>query len=447
MILLKTEDKGTYEDILADHLLEYIDDERLFQLKIQSIYRIIQRYEENRKLIEKNDEENDKIKPNRIDLIENDERDIFFGFLFKSLDKYGKEASILFSIADFGNEGKKYLSLLTRDYSKIFDFHFIDEKIIDTIYKEENEILSRKISEEEIIKKQEEKIQSLEQTITELKNELNEMKNDQIQSNLRMTNEIQSNQQKQEKTLSQVQEQMKLMQDEISNIKKSYENELLEQKNHSDNETDQLKMTVKKLTEEINEIKKSAEQKIDENKLNEMKQFLENKQGQIHDELTNIVYPIAFAYSKFKQPTFNCLDGQKQISFINSLMKTINNEFIIKISELLTYLSSEVSKANKQNMNSNYIFIISDNEKQNDYVNKVGISSFVTEILYENNSLESSEISKFIDHFAEFYIEIQYPSSNYEYIYKEVIKMKQKYHSKLKIAIFITGINETDDKF
>lgn len=96
----------------------------------------------------------------------------------------------MFSIADFGNEGKKYLSLLTRDYSKIFDFHFIDEKIIDTIYKEENEILSRKISEEEIIKKQEEKIQSLEQTITELKNELNEMKNDQIQSNLRMTNEI-----------------------------------------------------------------------------------------------------------------------------------------------------------------------------------------------------------------------------------------------------------------
>lgn len=165
-------------------------------------------------------------------------------FLFKCLDKYGKEASILFSIADFGNEGKKYLSLLTRDYSKIFDFHFIDEKIIDSIYKEENEILSRKISEEEIIKKQEEKIQSLEQTITELKNELNEMKNDQIQSNLKMTNEIQSNQQRQEKTLSQVQEQMKLMQDEISNIKKSHENELLEQKNHSDNEIDQLKMTV-----------------------------------------------------------------------------------------------------------------------------------------------------------------------------------------------------------
>lgn len=36
-----TEDKGIYEDILSNNLLHYIEDERLFMLKITSIYLFI----------------------------------------------------------------------------------------------------------------------------------------------------------------------------------------------------------------------------------------------------------------------------------------------------------------------------------------------------------------------------------------------------------------------
>lgn len=50
--------------------------------------------------------------------------------MFKCLDKYGKEASILFSNLNFENQRIDIYSKLVNKYSNVFDFNFIDPKFL-----------------------------------------------------------------------------------------------------------------------------------------------------------------------------------------------------------------------------------------------------------------------------------------------------------------------------
>lgn len=232
-----TEDKKIYEDILSDNILQHIEDDRLFQLKLPSIYRILMRYEDNHK---KNENKG--------------ERDKIFEFLFKCLDKYGRKASVLFSIVDFGHDKMKHLKKLSRDYSKIFDFHFIEKDIVEEIYDEENKIMIKKISDEEKLIKQEKLIHSLEQIIYELKNELSEVKSIQSQLNSKMINEIESNQQKQEIIINQLREENQTNRNRISELE--LKNSTLQQQINS------------KCQEEIQKLKEITDKH--ESKLNEL---------------------------------------------------------------------------------------------------------------------------------------------------------------------------------
>lgn len=81
-----------YEEIMSDNLLEHIEDQKLLKLEFVTIYRIIIKYEEKRNLTERSSEDN------------KEERGKISTFLFKCLDKFGKDASILFSSVDFGSE-------------------------------------------------------------------------------------------------------------------------------------------------------------------------------------------------------------------------------------------------------------------------------------------------------------------------------------------------------
>lgn len=103
------------EDIIAGKFDEYIDDDRLLTLNIRNLHRIIQKYSkksENRK---------------------------FFDFLFRCLDKYGHEASILFGEIDFGNSRSEYITRLLNDYSTVFDFTLIYSLLVKTLHEKQNE--------------------------------------------------------------------------------------------------------------------------------------------------------------------------------------------------------------------------------------------------------------------------------------------------------------------
>lgn len=159
----------------------------------------------------------------------------------------------------------------------------------------------------------------------------------------------------------------------------------------------------------------------------------------------------SFFESEIDMDVFNQIDGETQFHILNDIKSSKCNENAIKISNLLSFLSDEYRKSNKQNKNINFVFIPQksrpENIKKIKNNLKIGISSNMTEILFENQSFNSKEFKNHINDFSEFFIEICYPSNNFDNIYQNVLNIKRIHENKLKIGIFITGIEKTDQQF
>lgn len=401
-----TKDKETYEDIMSDNLLEHIEDQKLLKLNLVSIYRIIIKYEEKRNLT-KSSSEDDK-----------EERGKIFTFLFKCLDKFGKDASILFSSVDFGSEKREILNKLLKEYSKSFDFHFIDTQMVQILYERENENLQKKFS-------QDEKIHELEETVIQLKNELNEVRTANIQLQSELAKSIQSNKSQQEEEMAKIREEMNTLRNELNQ-------ELAKQKQTVEGE---LISSVNKTNDEV---KNLVDSKVDLQKFNEFKDSIENDK-KMQDEINKVKKAILMRI--VSNDFFNKIDGEQQISFI----KFINfNDDSNKVLNLLQFLAKEKENSSKSNEVFSYVFLPDVND--NECLKCIGVRSEMSDILFTNNKLESAEFTSQFDHFAEFYIEIQYQSSNYNAMYEKLIRMKGSYRS-LKIAVFIRGVSDVRQNF
>ena len=113
-----------YENTISEHFQEYIDDDRLFNLNIPTLYRIFKKYQEAEKSKNQKQQQTDKI----------------FTFLFKCLDKYGKSASVLFDGFEFDKIRPDFMNLLMTKYSQVLDFHYMNSNILKLLYKNENEL-------------------------------------------------------------------------------------------------------------------------------------------------------------------------------------------------------------------------------------------------------------------------------------------------------------------
>ncbi|KAK8847860.1 hypothetical protein M9Y10_018896 [Tritrichomonas musculus] len=406
-----TKDKETYEDIMSDNLLEHIEDQKLLKLNLVSIYRIIIKYEEKRNLT-KSSSEDDK-----------EERDKIFTFLFKCLDKFGKDASILFSSVDFDSEKREILNKLLKEYSKSFDFHFIDTQMIQILYERENENLQKKFS-------QDEKIHELEETVIQLKNELNEVRTANIQLQSELAKSIQSNKSQQDEEMAKIREEMNTLRNELNQ-------ELAKQKQTVEGEL------ISFINKTNDEVKNLVDSKVDLQKFNELKNSIE-KDKKMQDEINNVQKMVLISNSPnngINNDFFNKIDGEQQISFI----EFINfNDDSSKVLNLLQFLAKEKKNSSKSNEVFSYVFLPDVND--NGCLKCIGVRSEMSDILFTNNKLESAEFTSQFDHFAEFYIEIQYQSSNYNAMYEKLIRMKGSYRS-LKIAVFIKGVSDVGQNF
>lgn len=123
------------EDIVRQCFFEYIKEDEFYDIPIEFIYRVI-----NEKDFE----------------IKNEEEEIYTEFLFKCLDKYQKEASILFLNVRLKNKETRHklFKRLIKEYSSIIDFHLINPKfLIETIldaFEENSQLkaLNRQLNEE-----------------------------------------------------------------------------------------------------------------------------------------------------------------------------------------------------------------------------------------------------------------------------------------------------------
>lgn len=103
-------------------LIEYIKNEKLILLPFLVIYRIVTKYQQKS---------------------QNEYPSKIIEFLFKCLDFYGQEASILFDNFDFGKLNETVINRLLTEYSEKLDFHFINSSYLKTVYKLASDLIQR----------------------------------------------------------------------------------------------------------------------------------------------------------------------------------------------------------------------------------------------------------------------------------------------------------------
>lgn len=125
---------------------------------------------------------------------------------------------------------------------------------------------------------------------------------------------------------------------------------------------------------------------------------------------------------------FNTLPLKSQQYIISELLlhssAAKTNDFLPKINNLMIYLL-QFKKSEK----SKFIRITIDDEKCLLELNEncqIQLLDEMTEILFRNKSLDSSDFINIMKEFKEFSIEIKYPSKTFQIIYDSVLNFKKK---------------------
>lgn len=205
------------EEIISDKFLDYIDDRRLLTLKIPILNRILTKFLYVRKSQLKEDE-NDKV----------------MIFLFKCLDCFGRDASILFSNINFENERSKYLNHLMTNYAHKFDFHFINLTFMKTMFQIQSDLLLKeeqsRLHHEEWMREIEKKMKKIElvndQKLNEQKKifdgEINKLKKENDDMKLQIQNLVEQKQKSNE--------EIEKLRRELNNTKSELVNKIKEER-------------------------------------------------------------------------------------------------------------------------------------------------------------------------------------------------------------------------
>lgn len=102
----------------SNNLLDYINDDLFLFVPIPFVYRIFEQY----------------IRSNSNSMISDH---LIIELFFKFLDRYGRKASILFSLVSFKNDELFYLNRLISNYADVFDFNFINVNFLKELIQNE----------------------------------------------------------------------------------------------------------------------------------------------------------------------------------------------------------------------------------------------------------------------------------------------------------------------
>lgn len=143
------------EAFISNNFERYIEDDEILQLPVSAIYRIFEKYKTNTL---------NKINTKKI-----------IKFLFKCLDHYGKDASILFNEVDFEEENIEVVNRLLTKYSYEFDFNMINSTMAKTTMKLSSELTKQKEEHLKIFSE-------MERTISNERTEINKLREEEEQA-------------------------------------------------------------------------------------------------------------------------------------------------------------------------------------------------------------------------------------------------------------------------
>ena len=156
------------EEIISANLLKFIDDERLLSLPIPVLYRILNGRQLN--INELNETEQTQV----------------IEFIFKCLDKNGREASVLFTIIDFERAPIDIMHRLLYQYSDVFDFNLTSKPLYRTALELLSERNKMTLEVNKLSKNQSSEINELKSQISNLSNIVKSQQNE----NNNLTSEI-----------------------------------------------------------------------------------------------------------------------------------------------------------------------------------------------------------------------------------------------------------------
>lgn len=156
------------EEILASHFIEYLEDEQIFSIPIRILYRVMKKFLTYNKEILNNQITKKK----------------FNEFLFKCLNKYKKEGSILFLNINFSKLDQDLIIRLHNEFADIFDFNMINTKsLFDTTYELVGEIVKMQSNLKLILDQQTSEKNTLNEYKIKIEKELNEIREEQKRMN------------------------------------------------------------------------------------------------------------------------------------------------------------------------------------------------------------------------------------------------------------------------
>lgn len=198
---------------------------------------------------------------------------------------------------------------------------------------------------------------------------------------------------------------------------------------------------------------KNVENKIDEistkfiNEMNEQKRY-HNKQV---NYLKRIIIDINNFYSDPDYEKFNKLQAGSQHMIISNIYNKKENQKqeIQNIYNLVNYLWKSQQNSKNPFDNNQLIYIQTSNNNQqfslNKKIKKIIIPIAMIKILISNSSIYETKFINFINKFENIYVDIQYPSNEYQQIIDTIIQIKKSNEFKLQTEIRIISINEQEN--
>lgn len=273
------------EEIISSHFFEYIEDPRLLDIPVKQLYNIIN---------------NEKFSMNKLN---SSQQKQFTDFLFKCLDRYQKDASILFLNLDIEKQRIDFFSRLKNEYSEIFDFFMLNPKfLLNTVTDMLNEMCLLKDEYSNVTKEHE--IQSKQDE--EKRQELQRNAQIEFQNIEKKYSEIQKNyEEKYQKILKEQEEQNKKYEENIQKLMKSYKDQI----EQAESKRQEIVQTT---TDQINELKQHLEGIIGQQKevIEEQKNIIQS----IHHDL-HVLY-------NYDKSVFNYQQGKE----FDGIMRNLTNK-------------------------------------------------------------------------------------------------------------------------
>lgn len=249
-----------YEELISSSISEFIDNNELLSLPLCVIYRILSKYEQKSEVKKHDDEERRKVTE----------------FCFRCLDKFGRNASVLFGVIDFGTARADVVNRLLNEYGGKFDFHFINEWQLKTLYEVQSKIIKqeekRKMNEaslreelDEMKKKQDVSMRSFEQKIEKL----NSSKISELERKIQaeFTGQLNFLKEQNEKLNAQMSEMKKSSDTEFGKMKKQIQDELTSQLDFLKKQIEELNGKVTQKSAIIDQLKSQNEKLNNKNAL------------------------------------------------------------------------------------------------------------------------------------------------------------------------------------